>query len=508
MYCKTCGRLTNKESNFCSECGSSFLDEEIKNKKGIQKQTWIIMLTSILLSLAIGSSSTIFSASKEVKEVVELVVIGDNEAISTAQELMGNLSNKQKKDVFDKINESLVSNCDSYISKGEFSDVFYEDLINIGLFLNQYGKIKDETIKRFPTIKFCYQELLNNEKEDVHIWKIGEKYVNFLEEISADMEEDIIAKIQNAISVRTSYTDAMEYFQAKDYEQALEICAEIIPAEDDSKYKTKIAELKNDTLEEFGEQIPQEVTKILENGKYEDAWVLLKGTLGYFKDDTKIKEMFEKCVDQYIINLLDSAEYDKAVAVADESLKLLDSERIKAYKNRAEQEHWKLAYWSVLKGDVMEKEFCLYEVEGKEIPVLILIQGENYQFVTFNENTEQVESNVQLIQKYDKENDVFYKFEEHDQRGEYSQEVWGYPNVHVEEWLAYTFDGTEMVYKYSLKKEVSDANGEILDASYTFDGKDLQSELAYDAQLQLIKGSEGLATSHITDEEIEKALFN
>ena len=62
----------------------------------------------------------------------------------------------------------------------------------------------------------------------------------------------------------------------------------------------------------------------------------------------------------------------------------------------------------------------------------------------------------------------------------------GYPNVHVEEWLAYTFDGTEMVYKYSLKKEVSDANGEILDASYTFDGKDLQSELAYDAQLQLI----------------------
>ena len=97
MYCKTCGRLTNKESNFCSECGSSFLDEEIKNKKGIQKQTWIIMLTSILLSLVIGSSSTIFSASKEVKEVVELVVIGDNEAISTAQELMGNLSNKQKR---------------------------------------------------------------------------------------------------------------------------------------------------------------------------------------------------------------------------------------------------------------------------------------------------------------------------------------------------------------------------------------------------------------------------
>lgn len=515
MYCKTCGFLNKKDANFCCKCGESFQNEKDKKILGLRKTTWILMVVFLVISFLIGIISTIYSYNAailsynmEVSEVVELVATGENQSVKEARNMMGKLSSKQRKEVVDKINDILLTDCKSYISKGEFSEKFYEKIICVGNFLKSYGEIKKEVVNGFPTLEFYYQELMNNETEDIDIWETGKAYIAFIEDISGNTENDMSGKFEKAINVRLSYKEAIEYYQADNYQQALEICGRITPQEEDSKYIEKITNLKNDILEKYGEYIPKEVTVLLENENYEEALILLKGVWTYFKDSEEIKELFEQSVGKYIMSLINNSEYDKATTIANESLELMDSKKIKEYKDRLEQERWKWVYWNVLKENPVEKEFCLYEIAGKEIPVLILILNESYRFVNFNENTKEVESSTYNIRKYDKENDVFYEYKECDKRGEYNDEIFGYPDVHVEEWSAYTFNGAEMKYEYSLKKEVSTANGKIVDESYTFKGTDLKSEMAYDAQLLMIKGTEGLTTSSITNEEIEKILFD
>ena len=97
MYCKICGFMNKENSNFCCKCGETLADENVQGKNGLQKQTWIILIVSIIISLVIGVTSTMFLTSGEVKTVVELVLTGEEQAISEAHALMEDLSDKQKK---------------------------------------------------------------------------------------------------------------------------------------------------------------------------------------------------------------------------------------------------------------------------------------------------------------------------------------------------------------------------------------------------------------------------
>lgn len=508
MYCKVCGHKNEENAQFCTNCGEKKGDVPKKNRTGVKKPTIIIGGVFLAISVVIIIFSNVVGTINNINDVISLVRTGEEESLDQAKIIIDKLNINQRTDAFKTINSNLMEDCKTYIDSEVFSKEFYESIANIGRFLNEYDALNSETINSFPGLEVCYKEILENETDENYTLDIGEKYIDFLNTVCGVKENVYEEKIFNAINARKMYEQATMYFNNQKYEQAFEICSSIECDEADKSFSGKVTELKNTVIQEYGMKIPIEVQSLLDSKEYEKAWELIKESIGYFKDNTEIIQLFEEVSSLYIQNLIENLNFDAAANIVNESLNLVQSEQLENYKKKLTQPYWKLAYENVLRGDAIENEFCLYSIENRNDPILIMIRDGKYKFVMYDTENHQLNSKIFDIDKYDKENDVFYNVKTRKDKGEYHPYYFTYPDVFTEEWAAYTFDGTDMVYAYSLKKKETKVSDELIEGKYTFKDEELGSSLAYDAQLLIIKNSVGLDVLSITDENIESVLFN
>lgn len=496
MYCKTCGFMNKENSNFCRKCGESLMGENDKCKKGLQKQTWIILIASIVISFAIGVASTMFLTSGEVKTVVELVLTGEEQAISEAHTLMGSLSDNQKKDVINKINEGLVESCKLYVSYEKFSEDFYETTMNIGYFLNDNGGILEKTIIGLPTLEFCYNDLLDNTSENLDVWMMAEEYIGFLNDISVAVEDETIRKITQAKDVRIAFTEAVEMYDDGNYQQALTACTKITPAPEDEEYIAKIDELKSNILSRYGESCVKEIEDYVKQEKYAEAWELINSIIEYYPDNTQMKERYEEVTIQYIDSLVRELNFESAVNVADEAYaQNSESEIIKEYAEKLKLPQWKMIYESILNlYDKNGTKWNLYKIQKLSNPYLLV--ESNSKVVLYLYYSEQLYE-LENVVAYDENEALYWTYEtpELDVVEEY------------EEYISYKFTEYGFDEDTSVSKSIFDVEtfGDVKD--YRMNGKSISSE-EYETVVQSINSSKITATNEISDELIDKIIYS
>lgn len=496
MYCKICGFMNKENSNFCCKCGETLADENVQGKNGLQKQTWIILIVSIIISLVIGVTSTMFLTSGEVKTVVELVLTGEEQAISEAHALMEDLSDKQKKDVINKINEELLRSCELYISDKEFSEDFYTRVVKIGQFLDVNGEIKKDTIAGLPTGEFCYNDLLDNASENLDVWVTAEEYIGFLNDISGAVEDEAIRKITQAKDVRMAFTEAVEMYDDGKYQQALTACTKITPAPEDEEYIAKIDELKSNILSQYGESCVKEIEDFVKQEKYAEAWELINSIIEYYPENSQMKERYEEVTIEYIDSLVRELNIESAENVADEAYaQNTESEIIKEYVEKLKLPQWKMIYDSILNlYDKNGTKWNLYKIQKLSNPYLLV--ESNNKTVLYLYYSEQLYELENVI-AYDENENLYWTYEtpEMDVVEEY------------EEYISYKFTEYGFDEDTSISKSIFDVEtfGDVKD--YRLNGKSISAE-EYEAVVQGINSSKITATNEISDELINKIIYS
>lgn len=505
-------------------------------------------ILAIIAVIVIGMMALSFYKRYQ-NDVEELQTYLEQGLIDEARSKADSMSKWQAQKVFDGINHEIQSENNAYINKNAYDAGFYGALRTKVSALHEMEQLNEATVESMPDLQHCYEEAIQNDE-----LRIAEEYLSFLREMQVDYDVSVEDKIGYAKDARSDYEKAKHKYESGSYQEAMDICQEIVPDESDVILKKNIAALLGDIDAAYSKAIEENMRRAIENedyaaiyqyiktakagnsdnekyaeienqyldgalkeikenisyGDFEFAYDICKAVAECMPDNDDVVNLFAETVQGYVKYLLASESIETAEEILAEGLGVTpDNAVLATLQERLDNDTWRLAY-EVFLGGLHEEadtiEFTLYPVDKLEIPYLLVVTDNTYEFYKYDEN----QKSVELAASRDFEvcmpaEGLFFSHGETSEDGYFSTTT-------IEYWDGYSFDGEEFVSEYSLQKmqerhyEAFTNKTLSLEETYMKDNNSI-SESEYNKQVARIEKANGMATYSYNEDNINEVIF-